>query len=446
MNQYSNATRRLLQAAPLFSFVVFGFVQCGKQNIPVEELSRARQEIELAEKQEPSEEAAELLSKSTDTLLEAHSLLQEGRNDEAAARGIQARVFALQSRLDSAPAYGVSLQEKSSNALQMADEAFAEALARDDYESARALHEEGTDALSQAEGTQVTPEHRENPLTKESAALVQLEFYEQAFEKFEAAIEASERARSIALSQKSDMVESVAAVEAMLEKARDYGIEKYDEEGYKNTTALLIAARQDIEADKLKAANEKIVEAEGQATTLLATAQKGKAEELAAEAEKVVASAQSDFGRASAKLSAADRAKYGEYLKASGEALDSAKLRYDEEMYEESIQESRESIRLAMLVREGAALNARELARLEAERKEVEEKIEGKDSADGEGPEVKTYTVKKTRPAESLWRISKKKEIYGKGSKWTKIYDANRDKIKDPDLIYPGQELVIPEE
>lgn len=35
---------------------------------------------------------------------------------------------------------------------------------------------------------------------------------------------------------------------------------------------------------------------------------------------------------------------------------------------------------------------------------------------------------------------------YGKASLWPKIYDANRDKIKNPNLIYPGQVFVIPDQ
>ena len=50
-----------------------------------------------------------------------------------------------------------------------------------------------------------------------------------------------------------------------------------------------------------------------------------------------------------------------------------------------------------------------------------------------------TYTVKK---GDNLWNIAKKH--YGKGSQYTKIYNANKDKIKNPNLIYPGQVLVIP--
>jgi nucleoid-associated protein YgaU len=42
----------------------------------------------------------------------------------------------------------------------------------------------------------------------------------------------------------------------------------------------------------------------------------------------------------------------------------------------------------------------------------------------------------------SLWRIARR--IYGEGLKYTIIYDANRDNIKDPDLIYPGQIFSVP--
>ncbi len=43
-----------------------------------------------------------------------------------------------------------------------------------------------------------------------------------------------------------------------------------------------------------------------------------------------------------------------------------------------------------------------------------------------------------------LWRIAEYEFIYNNPWKWTAIYEANRDTIKDPDLIYPGQKLVIP--
>ena len=51
----------------------------------------------------------------------------------------------------------------------------------------------------------------------------------------------------------------------------------------------------------------------------------------------------------------------------------------------------------------------------------------------------KVYTVQK---GDSLSKIAKHE--YGDANKWRKIFEANRDTIKDPDLIYPGQELKIP--
>jgi nucleoid-associated protein YgaU len=34
--------------------------------------------------------------------------------------------------------------------------------------------------------------------------------------------------------------------------------------------------------------------------------------------------------------------------------------------------------------------------------------------------------------------------VYGSANAWRKIYEANKDKIKNPDLIYPGQVFTIP--
>ena len=55
--------------------------------------------------------------------------------------------------------------------------------------------------------------------------------------------------------------------------------------------------------------------------------------------------------------------------------------------------------------------------------------------------EVRSYTVVS---GDSLSKIAKRE--YGDAQKWRQIYDANRDQIKDPDLIYPGQVLTIPAE
>ena len=54
-------------------------------------------------------------------------------------------------------------------------------------------------------------------------------------------------------------------------------------------------------------------------------------------------------------------------------------------------------------------------------------------------PDERVVTV---QPGNSLWRISR--SIYGEGAHFAVIYDRNRDQIRDPDLIYPGQIFVLP--
>ncbi len=58
-----------------------------------------------------------------------------------------------------------------------------------------------------------------------------------------------------------------------------------------------------------------------------------------------------------------------------------------------------------------------------------------------EKPKEILYTVIK---GDCLWNIAKKKDIYDNPFAWTKIYNSNRDQIKNPDLIYPKQIFKIP--
>ncbi|MFT6559692.1 Ig-like domain-containing protein [Sneathiella sp.] len=48
------------------------------------------------------------------------------------------------------------------------------------------------------------------------------------------------------------------------------------------------------------------------------------------------------------------------------------------------------------------------------------------------------------QPGNSLWRIARR--MYGEGTHYTTIYQANQEQIKDPDLIFPGQIFKLPSE
>ncbi len=57
-------------------------------------------------------------------------------------------------------------------------------------------------------------------------------------------------------------------------------------------------------------------------------------------------------------------------------------------------------------------------------------------SSSGRAGSVSSYSVVR---GDNLWNISGKDEVYADPYQWPLIYKTNRDKIKDADLIYPGQ-------
>jgi hypothetical protein len=63
------------------------------------------------------------------------------------------------------------------------------------------------------------------------------------------------------------------------------------------------------------------------------------------------------------------------------------------------------------------------------------------DSAAPPTPRVALITV---QPGHTLWHIST--EHYGEGLRYVQIFNANRSQIRNPDLIYPGQVFLLPEE
>ena len=65
--------------------------------------------------------------------------------------------------------------------------------------------------------------------------------------------------------------------------------------------------------------------------------------------------------------------------------------------------------------------------------------VQSGSSSTAPSAEPSTYSV---TSGDRLSKIAK--HVYGNADKWHAIYEANKDKIKNPDLIYPGEVLTLP--
>lgn len=119
-------------------------------------------------------------------------------------------------------------------------------------------------------------------------------------------------------------------------------------------------------------------------------------------------------------------------------------LAMQDSLYLDEIRETR--VALAETEARRAELGS-EVDSLLAEAERREQNIQTRlGSRGGSEPRVSTRETERwnVRRGDSLWRISSRNDVYGDGTQWRRIYESNRGAVRDPDLIYPGQELSIP--
>ena len=106
-------------------------------------------------------------------------------------------------------------------------------------------------------------------------------------------------------------------------------------------------------------------------------------------------------------------------------------------------------MRADLIAKDGNTVNARAAVTFEKEQDKqiVLTKVVATGAGGGQGSQgadvQKSLPVVIIRKGDNLWRISRR--LYGDGVRYTTIYQANQDQIRDPDLIYPGQVFLTPE-
>jgi len=108
----------------------------------------------------------------------------------------------------------------------------------------------------------------------------------------------------------------------------------------------------------------------------------------------------------------------------------------------EADQARRETRELAGEVKRNRELFLSKIEKILKGAAKVEEKLKPKQLKLKPKAKARIYIVKK---GDSLWRIAGYPNIYNDPAKWKKIFEANKNRIPDPRLLYPGQKLIIPQ-
>ncbi len=210
-------------------------------------------------------------------------------------------------------------------------------------------------------------------------------------------------------------------------------------------TATAIA---EATGENLLKKGDKVSDEEEEAMDLIAASLHATAADKAKRAAAVAAKRRAELKKqqetakkiADAKKQAADAKQRAE--EAKREAEHARQLAEAQKKAEEAEKEAK---RREELAKKQQALQEARRARMAAARKErmaAKKAADEAAAAEAAAAEAakRVYVV---QPGDTLSGIAL--EIYGNANSWRKIHEANKDVIKNPGLIYPGQEFTIPE-
>jgi nucleoid-associated protein YgaU len=389
-------------------------VACGEK-IPIKEMVAARQAISKALSVKADKYANQELEAAKAKLIESHDFVKKDDVDKAALSAGESLKLAEDAYNKALPLLAKDTIDVADQSLNEAVEVNAQSLAKPEYDDAKA-------AVDAAHGEYENKQ------------------YYNAYKKALEADKKAKDARTAAIGKKEILKDSIDEVKITLQKADSYNAEKHAPENRRLAADNIALAEESYNNLTLKKGFDAVEVAKMNADEAYTRSIKETASGELASAESVIARAESSDG---AKIAPDE-------LAASKESYNNAKSMYNESRYKESIDFSRESARLAGIVavtrKPGADSDSVGVKDGTGDDKDTDtgSDDDGDRVSGGEGEQdyVLYTVVYREKLRDCLWRIADR--YYNDPWKWKHIYKANKDKIKDPDLIYPGWVLKVP--
>ena len=442
-------------------------VGCGEK-IPVKEMALAKMEITRAMSVMAKKYAPQEIDEAEKKLLESHEFIKQDALDKSKDSAVAARQKAQEAYDKSIPLLAKDTLDIAKQSIEQAEVMYAEVLAESEYKEAK-------DAYSEAE------------------KLYEQKSYYPSYEKSVEADGLAKEARNVSIGKKEILNKSIAEVKVVLSDAEKYNASTVAKEQVQIANDNLVIAEESYNNLELKKGFNAIEIAGTNADEAYLIALKETANGKIEGAEKLFSEAQSSDGALVAK----------DELKGAEEALNQSKTLFQDSKYKEAIISADESARLSGTVlgvmsqsakekiagaeemynkarnSEGAAVAVSQLkgagdaldlskslyqdskyqeaiaSAVESERLSkivIDTKGKGKTSVAATGGkgtsgifsnEYFTYKVRYIpERRDCLWRIAEK--YYDNPFYWPYIYKANKDKIYNPDLIWPDMLLKVP--
>jgi nucleoid-associated protein YgaU len=393
-----------------FSILLSVFIACGEK-IPSKELIKARGQISKALTVKADKYAPAEFDLAVQKLFNAHNFVKAGEVDKAKKASEESYLKGVEAYDKALPLMAKDVIDISEQSIASAKDAYADKLAKNEFTSA-------SDMLDKSK-----------------------KYYEEKkyYDAYISALEAdklAKNARNIALGQKDVLRDSIEDIKLTLKKAEKIGAKKYSAEKFNSASVNLKSAEEGYNNQKLK-------DGFSAAEVAKMNADQAYIEALEAFAREKIAEADVALGKAE-KSKNAKKAK--DELEAAKEARNNAKALYEVKKFDDSIQYADESLKHSNFVL-GSFI-------ADSSVKDTASSVKDTAAADDKGGKVKSDFVKededyyyykvvyRKKYPDCLWYISYK--FYKNFKMWPKIFNANKDLIKNPDLIHPGWIIKVP--
>jgi len=465
------------------------FITACEFDVPLKEAVNARSAIEEAKKFDAEKHAPEEIKKAETLLLQSHGFMMENKTGDAKNSANEALAAAMEAEKKSLPPYAAEQMKKSDEAYTEADKAYAEKFSPEKFNQAVTLNTEArslyvqkdykkaaensikaydlsvaakNEALLNSSAIEKEVTSAENKLSElkgdkfNSAAESNLanagtsidnakkgmddKDYKKSLKEIETAKKELDAAAELIKKQK--VYASIQSLRTEMKEMQGKGGSDDVKQDLDNAMLELNGAEASLEQNNITDAETKVEQAEKLIRGSNDKMKKKSALAAVEKAEKLLVQAKGKD----------PENKFKENLDKAEKVIGESKSSIEAQKFNDAITGAEEAETII-----NAVLNSMETAASDlAVKSDKDEHAEGdetvKDTKTDEKtvtePEkkvekAKTYTVKwRKKNTDCLWRIAQ--TVYNDASYWPAIYLANKDQIKDPDLIFPGQKFIIP--